>query len=66
MRLNNVLRAFEHLGSDEAEFLPAYEAMTTLARLMVDESMPQATRLALLDVGATLWRLGLSERARPS
>ncbi|QMV32529.1 hypothetical protein KMB83_gp09 [Ralstonia phage Anchaing] len=66
MTLNDVLRAFESLGSDEDEFLPAYEAMTTLARLMVDESMPQATRLALLDVGATLWRLGLHERHRPT
>lgn len=64
MTVDDVVQAFECLGSDEDEELPADRAMSILAGVMVDKTMSRETMLALLDVGATLWRLGLAERMR--
>lgn len=64
MTVDDVIQAFECLGSDEDEDLPTDRAMAILADLMVSQAMGPEALMALLDVGATLWRLGLAERMR--
>jgi len=62
MTVDDVIQAFECLASDDSEDLPVEGAMATLAAIMADEKTPNDLRLELLDVGATLWRLGLAAR----
>ncbi|QEZ47212.1 hypothetical protein [Cupriavidus oxalaticus] len=64
MTPEQIAHAFQCLADDKDEDLPVERAVAILAEAMSDASMPQELRLALIDVGATLLRLGLRERMR--
>ncbi|WP_454731464.1 MULTISPECIES: hypothetical protein [Cupriavidus] len=64
MTPEDAIQAFECLASDEDEDLPAQRAMADLAAIMADEKTPRKIMLALMDVGATLWRMELEARMR--
>jgi uncharacterized protein (UPF0147 family) len=60
MKVDDAIRSIKRLGSDvDEDFLAVEEAVTILAELVADETLPQETRTALMEVGATLWRLGM-------
>lgn len=62
MTPEQIVQAFQCLADDEDEDLPVERAVATLAEVMANEGMPGDLRLALLEVGATLLRMGLRER----
>lgn len=64
MKPEDAIQAFECLASDEDEDFPAQRAMADLAAIMADEKTPHDIMIALLDVGATLWRMELEARMR--
>ncbi len=62
MTPEQIVQAFQCLADDEDEDLPVERAVAILADVMANEVMPRGLQVALLDVGATLLRLGLRER----
>lgn len=63
MNSNDVIAAFERMALGDKE-LPVDDAIARLAQIMADERMPEGVRVALLAVGATLYRVGLDDRMR--
>ncbi|MFJ1260096.1 hypothetical protein [Cupriavidus sp. CuC1] len=59
----DVIAAFERMALGD-EDLSVDGAVAGLAGLMADERMPEEVWLALLTVGATLYRVGLERRMR--
>jgi len=60
----DVIGEFERIALNDSEDLPIDDAVAGLAQILADEPMPEEIYLALLMVGATLYRRGLSERMR--
>jgi len=59
----DVIAAFERMALGDEE-LPVDDAVAGLVQMLADERMPEEIWVALLTVGATLYRVGLDERVR--
>lgn len=59
---DDVIRDFELLALDDATELEVDDAIAGLAVLLADPAIAGKERALLIQVGATLYRLGLNER----
>lgn len=59
-----MIRQFEQLALDDETELPIDDAIAGLAMLLADPAIQGKERVLLMEVGATLYRLGLNERVR--
>lgn len=59
---DDVIRRFEELALDDDQDLDVDDAIALLAALLADDAIEGKERVALEQVGATLYRVGLNER----